>query len=440
MSGAWFGDLPDGWNKRRVKTLTPVLRGASPRPIDDPVYFEDDGEFAWVRISDVTAAAGLLRETTQRLSAVGAARSVKLNPGELFLSIAGSVGKPCITGMKACIHDGFVYFPHLPKTSQRFLYYIFESGQCFSGLGKLGTQLNLNTSTVGNIEIPFPSLDTQKAIADFLDRETAYIDQLIDEKQKLLVLLAEKRQSHATALVTRGMNPGAKMSPTGMDCLAEAPSHWRIRRIASLYSEADEKGEEGLPVLSVSINSGISDRELADEDRHRMVNHIEDKALYKRVRPGDLAYNMMRAWQGAFGVALIDGLVSPAYVVARPKENILSSYFEPLLRTPMWIEEFRRASKGIADFRQRLYWEHFRQVRVVLPPLEEQATIAETIRSVSNKIDQLRVPIEASILVLREFRSALVTAAVSGQVNVSAWRKRGSTNRRLATIGAELTT
>jgi type I restriction enzyme, S subunit len=436
MISGWFDHLPAGWQRKRIKTITPVLRGASPRPIDDPAYFDDDGEYAWVRISDVTASSGHLMRTTQRLSSLGASKSVKLGRDELFLSIAGSVGKPCITGIKACIHDGFVYFPHLPKASQQFLFYIFDSGRCFSGLGKLGTQLNLNTWTVGNIEIPFPDIETQKVIAAFLKRETGRIDHLIAKKQQMLDLLAEKRRARATVLVTRGLNPSVKMSPTGMAYLAEAPSHWRVRRIASLYVEADEMGEEGLPVLSVSINWGISDRELGDEDRHRIVNQIEDKRSYKRVRPGDLVYNMMRAWQGAFGVTEIDGLVSPAYVVARPKENILSSYFEPLLRTPTWIEEFRRASKGIADFRQRLYWEHFRQVSVVLPPWEEQVAIAEKVKASAVEIARLLNPIETSLDLLREFRSSLITAAVTGQIDVKAWSKRGISDHQIESIEA----
>ncbi|HXB69148.1 MAG TPA: hypothetical protein VNY05_12940 [Candidatus Acidoferrales bacterium] len=123
MSVVWFDDLPGGWQRKRIKTITPVLRGASPRPIDDPAYFDDDGDYAWVRISDVTASAGVLVKTSQRLSSLGASRSVKLDPEELFLSIAGSVGKPCITAIKACIHDGFVYFPHLPVSGHQKTYF-----------------------------------------------------------------------------------------------------------------------------------------------------------------------------------------------------------------------------------------------------------------------------------------------------------------------------
>ncbi len=129
----WLGEVPAHWDVVAIKWLSPVLRGASPRPIDDPKYFDDSGEYAWVRIADVSASDGTLRETTQTLSALGASLSVKMEPGEMFLSIAGTVGKPCITQIKACIHDGFVYFPSL-SIDNKFLYRIFEVGTCYGGL------------------------------------------------------------------------------------------------------------------------------------------------------------------------------------------------------------------------------------------------------------------------------------------------------------------
>ncbi len=106
------------------------------------------------------------------------------------------------------------------------------------------------------------------------------------------------------------------------------------RPMANLFHESKEMGNANLPVLSVYINFGISDRELGDEDRHRIVNKIEDKTSYKRLRPGDLVYNMMRAWQGAFGVAKV-GETSPAYVVARLMGAIQTAYFDRLVRSPI---------------------------------------------------------------------------------------------------------
>lgn len=132
----WLGEVPEHWDVKAIRWLSPVQRGASPRPIDDPKYFDDDGEYGWVRIEDVTASNGFLEETKQQLSTLGSSLSVKLNPGALFLSIAGSVGKPCITRIKACIHDGFVYFPLL-AVDPMWLVRIFESRSPFVGLGKL---------------------------------------------------------------------------------------------------------------------------------------------------------------------------------------------------------------------------------------------------------------------------------------------------------------
>jgi type I restriction enzyme S subunit len=96
----WIGEIPEHWKVVKIRHLTLVKRGASPRPIDDPKYFDDDGEFSWVRISDVTASLKYLENTTQSLSNLGSSLSVKLHPGKLFLSIAGSVGKPMISKIK----------------------------------------------------------------------------------------------------------------------------------------------------------------------------------------------------------------------------------------------------------------------------------------------------------------------------------------------------
>lgn len=107
----WLGEIPTHWQSIKLKWLSPVKRGASPRPIADPKYFDENGRFAWVRISDVTASERYLQETKDRLSELGSSLSVKQYPGDFFVSIAGSVGKPIITKIDCCIHDGFVYFP-----------------------------------------------------------------------------------------------------------------------------------------------------------------------------------------------------------------------------------------------------------------------------------------------------------------------------------------
>jgi type I restriction enzyme, S subunit len=196
----WIGPIPLHWQAKKIKWLCRVRRGASPRPIDDPVYFDDEGDYAWVRISDVTAAGRYLRKTQQRLSFIGSTKSVKLEPGTLFLSIAGSVGKPVITKIKCCIHDGFVYFDGL-KENAEFLYYVLSSGDAYGGLGKLGTQLNLNTDTVGDIRVPVPPPDEQEAIVSVLDVESEKVGQLVSILRRQMQLLNERRFAVVAAAV-----------------------------------------------------------------------------------------------------------------------------------------------------------------------------------------------------------------------------------------------
>ena len=197
----WLGDVPEHWEVIPIKWLSPVKRGASPRPIDDPKYFDEEGEYAWVRIADVSACDGVLRETTQRLSPLGSSLSVKILPNELFVSIAGTVGKPCISAIKACIHDGFVYFPTL-KINPLFLFRIFEAGDCYGGLGKWGTQLNLNTDTVGSIRVAIPPEDELLQLLTFLEDESSRFDTLTAEAQRAIDLLQERRTALISAAVT----------------------------------------------------------------------------------------------------------------------------------------------------------------------------------------------------------------------------------------------
>lgn len=197
----WLGMVPAHWSVQSIKWLSPVLRGASPRPIDNPIFFDEEGEYAWVRIADSTASNGILLETTQRLSDLGSSLSVKLEQNTLFVSIAGTVGKPCITGIKACIHDGFVHFPKL-KIDQKLLFRIFEAGTCYGGLGKMGTQLNLNTDTIGSIRIGVPPENEISEILSFIDNETSKLDRLLRQSEKTIQLLQERRTALISAAVT----------------------------------------------------------------------------------------------------------------------------------------------------------------------------------------------------------------------------------------------
>ncbi|MHA3771433.1 hypothetical protein ACXR0O_07840 [Verrucomicrobiota bacterium sgz303538] len=279
-------------------------------------------------------------------------------------------------------------------------------------------QCNLNPTRYGMITVAVPPKAEQIRIAGFLDQETAKIDELIAEQQRLIELLKEKRQAVISHAVTKGLNPHAPTKPSGIEWIGDVPAHWEVTRLGNLFHEVADPGSDELPVLTVSIHHGVSDKEVAEEEMDRKVARIDDRSKYKRVRSGDLVYNMMRAWQGGFGTVTVDGMVSPAYVVARPRKSLETAYIENLLRTPQAIEQMRRHSQGVTDFRLRLYWDEFKNIRVALPPQGEAKAICAHIDEMEKTFRDMTAVSSESIDLLQERRSALISAAVTGQIDV----------------------
>lgn len=280
-------------------------------------------------------------------------------------------------------------------------------------------QPGLSVEAISNLRVPYPPSVEQFAIADFVNRETSKLDALIAEQEKLLELLAEKRQATISHAVTRGLNPNVPMMDSSVEWLGAIPKHWNVIRLAQLFREISEAGEDALPILSVSIHHGVSDGELDEDEMERKVTRSDDRSKYKRVAPGDLVYNMMRAWQGGFGSVEVLGMVSPAYVVARPiGDNFVTGYIEQLLRTAAGAQEAKRYSKGVTDFRLRLYWDEFKNICVPLPPKDEQVAIMHALDDSNARIDGLATEAKTVISLLGERRAALISAAVTGKIDV----------------------
>ena len=391
----WLGEIPKGWTVLSIKRFTNIKRGASPRPIGDPIYFDDEGEYAWVRISDVTASDLYLKRTTQRLSRYGKLFSVPLEPGDLFLSIAGSVGKPIIAAIKACIHDGFVYFKDL-KQNHRFLYYIFKSGKPYLGLGKLGTQLNLNIETVGGIKVAIPSNEEQTAIANFLDHETAKIDHLISKQQQLANLLKEKLD----ALVHEAMSMQGSRTV-------------RIAAIANLINRPTKRlaNKFYIPIGLYNRGRGIFHKDTC------LGSELGDSDFFW-VKEGDLVLSGQFAWEGSIALAKEEDegcIVSHRYPILRGKHKVAETpYIFAFLATKHGDFLLNENSRGAAGRNRPLNIGSLMKEKIFLPPLPAQKRISKLIstqRAICNTIEQQKN-------LLQERRTALISAAVTGKIDV----------------------
>ena len=273
----------------------------------------------------------------------------------------------------------------------------------------------INASDLSDISVCLPSLPAQRGIADYLDSETACLDALVAAKERLLGLLAEKRRALITRAVTRGLDPSAPLRDSGIPWLGAIPAAWETQRAAWLFRERDERGEPDLPLLEVSINTGVTLREFSDE---RIESTAADFNTYKVARTGDIVFNKMRMWQGAVGVAPQDGLVSPDYVVAAPTGALLPDYAGFLFRTSSFSAECARNSHGIVWDRLRLYWDGFREIEIPVPSKQTQRDIVAFVSEESIKMGTLEATTQRTISLLKERRSALIAAAVTGQLAI----------------------
>ena len=421
----WLGEVPEHWEVKSIKWLSPVQRGASPRPIEDPKYFDDGGEYAWVRIADVSASDGILLETTQKLSQLGSDLSVKINPGELFISIAGTVGKPCISAIKACIHDGFIYFPSL-EINPLFLYRIFEAGTCYGGLGKFGTQLNLNTDTIGSIRITLPPKEELDRLLSFLDRETTKIDELIAEQRQLIDLLKEKRQAVISHAVTKGLNPDAPMKDSAIEWLGEVPERWEVIPLGNL-AIAIQTGPFGSQLHSEDyvdgqtpvINpSNIQEGKIIANESCTVPVEIVERLSHHILRPGDVIFGRRGEMGRCAMVTDFEAgwLCGTGCLNVRLSEKALPEFVTTFLRTSYVRERLKLESVG--STMDNLNTSILASILLPAPPIDEQRLIAAFLDRETAKFDELIAEAHHAIALLRERRTALISAAVTGKIDV----------------------
>ena len=207
-----------------------------------------------------------------------------------------------------------------------------------------------------------------------------------------------------------GLKPYPKYKDSGVPWLGEVPEHWEVVRNGRLFAERREVGFPELPVLEVSLRTGVRVR---NGDSGARKQALGDLSAYKRARAGDIAYNMMRMWQGAVGIAPVDGLVSPAYVVARPFREADSGYYEYLFRTPAYMGEVNNYSRGIVADRNRLYWDEFKDVRSPAPPYDEQVLIVRFLRALDRRIGRYIRAKKKLIALLNEQKQAIIHRGVT---------------------------
>lgn len=309
-----------------------------------------------------------------------------------------------------------------PKLDGHFLYYITVS-EPFRKLGEAemtgaAGQKRVPEDFVRDYKISLPPLCEQQAIVSYLNQGTARLDHLVAEKEGLLELITEKRRSLIANALTRGLDYQASLRDPGIPWLGRIPAHWEIKRAKWLFRERDERSTTGKEILlSLRMKRGL----VPHNDVSERLTRSEELIGYKKVAKGEMVINRMRAASGLIALSPQDGLVSPDYAVFQCSPEVDQNYFTHLFKTELLQSVFRSESTGLGTGSSgflRLYSENFLALWVPCPSLDEQRAIVAHIATETAKLDALRAATEQTIARLKERRSALIAAAVTGQLNI----------------------
>lgn len=275
----------------------------------------------------------------------------------------------------------------------------------------------LNQTKLGQLTFIYPPLSEQDRIVSYLDSKTSEIDQAISLLERKREAYTRLKASVINRAVTRGLNPNVKLKDSGVEWIGRIPEGWEVKRLKSIFTESkavSSTGKEDL--LSVSEYYGVAKRVDKMEDGE-YISRAETLVGYKKCKKDDLVINIMLAWKRGLGFSDYDGIVSPSYAVYRGK-NIVPHYFHYLLRTNMYIAEFKRNSKGIIDSRLRLYTDRFNNIKAVVPPLSEQRSIASYLDAECSKIDRAASIVEKQIDAYKRLKRSLINEVVTGKRKV----------------------
>lgn len=422
MRGLTFTGRALDWSQMRLKNTVASLKagvwGDEPNGEDDlPVLrVADFDRERLVAEKAPTLRAISLNEREGRL----------LENGDLLIEKSGGGDKtPAGTvvlysmNVPAVCSNFLAAMKPAPGMLSRYLVYLhaalYSSGAIRVAIKQTTGIQNVDLEDYFDQQVAVPSLVEQTRIANLLDAETARISALIEEKQRLVTLLAEKRRAAIADFLTRGLNKNVPRRHSGIPWLGDIPEHWDVERAKWLFNERDDRSDSGdEELLTVSHLTGVTSR--AEKD----VNMFMAESLegYKRCEAGDLVINTLWAWMGAMGVARQPGIVSPAYNVYQPVAQLDPEYVDFLVRTPRFVEEITRYSKGVWSSRLRLYPEGLYEAWLPVPPLDEQQAIMKHVQIETKKLDALAAATERTIALLQERRSALISAAVTGQLEI----------------------
>ncbi len=423
----WLGQVPEHWVVAALKRGFDVSLGKMLQPESSGA---DDELLPYLRAANIQWD-GVDTSDIKQMWISGRDRAqLRLAGGDLLVSEGGDVGRSClwVNELEECYFQNSVNRVRAQRgNSNRYLYYwmstIKDKGY-IDVLCNKSTIAHFTAEKVAAVPVTFPPSAEQARIAAFLDRETAKIDELVAEQERLMDLLKEKRQAVISHAVTKGLNPKAPLKPSGIEWLGDIPAHWDIGPLKRYWSVTDCKHvtadfvEDGIPLASIRE---VQSRWVVLENAKRTTEFFYEQLIEggRKPLPGDLIFSR-NATVGE--VAQVSAghprfaMGQDVVLLRKILPEFSSDYLQHVIRSPIIIQQL--ANMMIGSTFKRINVEEIRSFVVPASPPAEQTEIALFLERETESFDTLTAEAQRAIDLLQERRTALVSAAVTGQIDV----------------------
>lgn len=421
----WLGDIPSHWVDCKLRRLSKIVRGGSPRPIED--YLSDEG-YNWIKIGDTIKGSKYITSTKQKIKKSGLSATRFVHSGDLILTNSMSFGNPYILDIDGCIHDGWLAFSELNGIDKEYLYYVLVSDLCgkqFKLQVDGGVVQNLNIDKVKDTWLALPPIEEQSSMVAYLDTATAKIDETIAQQQKMIDLLNERKQIIINKAVTKGLNPDVPMKDSGVDWIGEIPEHWEVMKLKHVTSKigsgstprggAEVYQDSGIMFLR---SQNVYNDGLKLDDVAHIVDGVHQKMKGTQVKYNDILYNITG---GSIGRCCCydredEANVNQHVSIVRPK-GIIAKYLMYNLQSDNAQRQLRETLKG--GNREGLAAVTFKEFLILTCPKEEQNQIVSHIERMFVNIDRAISNATKQISLLQERKQIITNDVVTGKVKVS---------------------
>ena len=417
----WIGNIPAEWS---LKKISHVFRniGSGTTPLSGSDIYYKNGSINWLQTGDLND--GYIDETSKKITEKALRHYSTLkqySKGSLVVAMYGAtIGKVGILNIDTATNQACCVLGANLGVNIKYYFYMFQGFKAdIIRMAYGGGQPNISQETIKNLRLPFPDLSTQHEISKFLDQKTSEIDQAIAIKEQQIALLNERKQILIQTAVTQGLNTNVPMKDSGVEWIGQIPQHWIVKKLKYVLKERSERSKDGLePLLMMSQVHGLVVRSEYSEKTEVAATTVGNKLVYKN----DLVFNKLKAHLGVFFSSVHDfaGCVSPDYAVYDCVNYIENTKFlELLFRNPLYIKQFILRSSGIVEGLIRLYTTELFDLKIGIPPKDEQMAILKHIEEQSFRFDEAVKNYSEQIEKLKEYKTTLINDAVTGKIKVA---------------------